>query len=952
MIINFVLTMKRLISYIGVLALLLLGGCQAEDFEEGWKPLAEDEVRLTFVVDSPVRVDVATRAGEASTESTPTVETLNLIILDKNNESSPFKRIKFSKDLFQVSESGISCITVKKRELASGLWLLFANADKILDDIMENAVNSIDAQVLLNYKGSQYDESADMNGFAKVSMMYAIHENLEMVDLDNPDDIQTLSEEPFHLCKPYAKVTIEQQLKQNNFLLTGFKLNKFSKYGSLYYTGDDKYYDDDDDLVTTQNFITSPLSASTLDKNGNTIHHASTNKSSGNGDQLAQYTYPLDNLIGTSRSEESMMIIRGHFEQVSEESDDATFDVNDVCYYAIRLPRLSANHHYRAIIEEATARGYNSPEEAMRYPGGLSVKFEDQRDLISNIVTNGRQVLAVNDTIIVSASETSATINIKTRMQEDDTNYKGKIKINRKSGSWATAGEYQDKDGDRDSKEKESDNGLATHYGEVTLTFLKNGGSEREAVFEISLDNTDLKREVVLIQSAPEDASINTIFDISLQIFEGNTLKAIISDYATFVREKNQTGGAGNLYGITAAENGERIRNHGLHMPMPNHDSGGGNVKYVYTVALKPDISGEAVISSEISPKVVRNSNTWTFTFEDGDDWTYKVYPDAFAFTLESGATFTLDMYHTGFFHSYNNEWYYYEVFTDNAGLHWLDRNLQAKSGGMSVRASNGEYLPSSIWPVNNLAGGDYLSPVGLDEERIPAGWRLPVFPEFQRIYAEGNFSTDIMATSGRVQYYAPSYKFTALEGTTRKTIRAYFPQNMQMVNNVLNGESQAGYYITKTPAGATDWYVLVQFLGLNSTSQNKNMGICRASARCVSGESTATTEKTYTCMVKGYTHVFIYYQNSNGTRSYLNKAWPGEQIAVYEDINRYHRFEYSTYANYNADRFMVVFNKVDDNGNVISTTGTGEGNRTGMTFRNNQYFDGSGISPVWKESL
>ena len=90
-------------------------------------------------------------------------------------------------------------------------------------------------------------------------------------------------------------------------------------------------------------------------------------------------------------------------------------------------------------------------------------------------------------------------------------------------------------------------------------------------------------------------------------------------------------------------------------------------------------------------------------------------------------------------------------------------------------------------------------------------------------------------------------------------------------------------------------------------------------SVRCVYNSRVVEEVHTIEFYVKGYTHVFLYNENEDGSRTYLN-SWPGEMISIDDDtaLNMYHTFTYESMTEYK--NVKVVFNIVDNDLNVKET--------------------------------
>ncbi|MDE6810788.1 MAG: hypothetical protein K2J15_00385, partial [Muribaculaceae bacterium] len=255
----------------------------------------------------------------------------------------------------------------------------------------------------------------------------------------------------------------------------------------------------------------------------------------------------------------------------------------------------------------------------------------------------------------------------------------------------------------------------------------------------------------------------------------------------------------------------------------------------------------------------------------------------------------------------------------DDKKLWWLDRNIGATSAGMGVYGDN---VLEGSWPiVGNKSMGIYrgINASQADNKKIlecPEGWEIPSYAQIRSLTTLSNFTITRRANSGNnIAYFAPAYSYQIKEDGASRRISSYFPQGRLKEGEVIRGEAKSGYYLTTTAANEAEWYQVMQFIGLNTTSQNVNLSKRAVSVRCCAGTYNPSTEATtYTCSVQGYTHVFLYYLNDDGSKTYLT-TWPGEQVAVYSDVNRYHPFSLTTTVDYPTDRLYVIFNKMYSSG-------------------------------------
>lgn len=366
------------------------------------------------------------------------------------------------------------------------------------------------------------------------------------------------------------------------------------------------------------------------------------------------------------------------------------------------------------------------------------------------------------------------------------------------------------------------------------------------------------------------------------------------------------------------------------------------------------------------------NGQSFTFTNKlmdmqkpDGSIVTdaYRYGKDAFRIVLTNNntkrtTTLSYDLYHTGVFdyddgkgtHQTGGKndqgWYYYEVI-HMGNNYWLDRNLGAKSSGYYMQDGNGKsLLGNGDWPLsNNSAGGLYCvagtptnNEPNIYDDICPKGFRIPYMSEFNALVADPKFRNEYVVNTG-VNYWSSHY--LSDKGTV------YFPKNrMYYDDSQAAGDANAGYYWTRTAAlGASGsergyWLQFMKFSGSNASAgryrifqgsdpNNRRNGM---SVRCVYASRVVETSYNIEFYVKGYTHVLLYNDEGNGKRTFLN-SWPGDMIAIYDpnSLAMYHTFAYSSVTEYN--NLKVVFNIVDNQGNVTESYPTDYATNGGLPF-------------------
>lgn len=450
-----------------------------------------------------------------------------------------------------------------------------------------------------------------------------------------------------------------------------------------------------------------------------------------------------------------------------------------------------------------------------------------------------------------------------------------------------------------------------------------------------------------------------------------------------------------NVYGINPEAMGGKVRTEGFHAPMsdfqqfvytftvPQGDSNNGYKGCKWHIELAPGYEDKLLFwTGEDSPandgKPLSefdyrmdhdmDDQPFTFTFtnsvlklqNDGnitkDAYRYGEKAFRIVVTHPNGTkeTYAYDLYHTGVFNyddgtsEYRTDgqtdpgWYYYEVILMGRN-YWLDRNLGAKSSAYYSKdtslgnndAAGGLYSIANT-PTNgevNIISGEEL------EKIAPKGFRVPYMSEFQALTTDSRFRQEFVYGTGGGYWDARYETGNPDQGTV------YFPKNGMWYGSKAAGTGDTGYYWTQTAAlGASGeergyWLQNMQLSGSNASAnryriyQNGTQNPTGMSVRCVYNSRVVETSHHYECYVKGYTHVFLYYEDAEGGRTYLN-TWPGEMISIY-DINAlsmYHTFTYESVTDY--PELKVVFNLVANNRKVIETYPDDYDTRGGLTLK------------------
>ena len=520
-----------------------------------------------------------------------------------------------------------------------------------------------------------------------------------------------------------------------------------------------------------------------------------------------------------------------------------------------------------------------------------------------------------------------------------------------------------------------------------------NSGERREA--RVGISCRGVLTYVTVIHQPPFSA--DKFGSVSLKVKEykrdpvdwtiESTTTSQAYDYWDFIRSDESS--ATHVYGISTEAMGGKVRTEGFHAPMSDFQ------QFVYTFTLPVDdnyagCSWQVEVDEDYKDKLLfwngdastpgegstslrpigtgMTGQSFTFTndlldLQEGGDITedaYRYGKKAFRIVVTRDGveeTYAYDLYHTGVFNyddgtsEYRTDgrtdpgWYYYEVILMGRN-YWLDRNLGAKSSAY--------YSKDTSLGNDDAAGGLYRiaeAPVGGEvniisgeelEKIAPKGFRVPYMSEFQALTTDSRFRQEFVYGTGGGYWDARYETGNPDQGTV------YFPKNGMWYGGAAAGTGDTGYYWTQTAAlGASGeergyWLQDMQLSGSNASAnryriyQNGTQNPTGMSVRCVYNSRVVETLHRYECYVKGYTHVFLYYEDAEGGRTYLN-TWPGEMISIYDTnaLLMYHTFAYESVTDY--PELKVVFNLVDNDGTVTETYPKDYATRGGLTLTENQ---------------
>lgn len=643
---------------------------------------------------------------------------------------------------------------------------------------------------------------------------------------------------------------------------------------------------------------------------------------------------------------------------------------------------LLPNHHYEVTITKVNGKGYDSADEAAKHdPSGIEAEIYDHQPTVYNMITDGSQELGVSDTIEIGAqADTTAEFSIKyypgtptdltveidnasTSWLELDNNGKPTATTMLDDGKeTGTLYTYR-------AKTKIQNLSGDDRYGHILVSA---GGLSRVVV--VKQVEEFLNDQFGTISLTVKEYTRDDDWDVT-----STTELGTYKNYWDFIRGRDD---GNPLYGINPENMGGKIRTEGFHAPMsdflqfvytftlPNETSSSAYSDVSWRVELaegyedkllfwngpsSPEGSGVTINTNPTFLKGDRlEGQSFTFTnslLEMQKPGTgiitdaYRYGKDAFRIVLTNNntkrtTTLSYDLYHTGVFNYDDGKgtrqtggkndqgWYYYEVI-QMGNNYWLDRNLGAKSSGYYMQDGDGNsLLGNGDWPLsNNSAGGLYSiadAPTGTEPNIIddicPKGFRIPYMSEYNALVADPKFHNEYIVNTGG-DYWCSYYESD--KGTV------YFPKNRMYYGGQAAGDANAGYYWTRTAAlGASGsergyWLQFMKFSGSNASAGRYRIWQDESSpngmsVRCVYASRVVERSYNIEFYVKGYTHVFLYNDEGNGKRTFLN-SWPGDMIAIYDDssLDMYHTFAYSSVTEYN--NLKVVFNIVDNSGKVTS---------------------------------
>lgn len=941
-----------------------------------------EAVTLSFNISVPAETEVAvTRATNENQ-----VDNLTLLVFSDNSKDGVLQQVctsydnageEFNKGTMSDGADGTHkkfTVTLEASKEEKAIYIL-ANAGSLLfGDASSIAIGS-----------TTLDDLRQIETSITSSSSHFIMSGCKVLPIPHAD----LMTQDFPIYRSHAKVTVNVAEKlKGKFTLQGFYLCNAQKDASVVayplYDGQlsSTLPEATDDPVEGE--ITDLSDFESQNLKTDTQYPAPTQNKVADNRQNTQ----LFLLVKGEYTEEGQSVT--YYYHADFKTEDDPLDVRPNHHYKVTITDVDRIGYYDSLegLKGAIAGAENA-----------TVNIEDVYPESRNMASDGVTEVGVErDTLYITGTEAGASVEFKVTVspsiQTDEANIN--ILWDTDQAPWLKALTVGS---EIDTKEYEYENYNDRKYSVTTCklqtAIANNSGERREA--RVGISCRGVLTYVTVIQQPPFSADKFGSVSLTVKEYERDpdTWKVTETkdrgtypNYWEFIRSDESS--STRVYGISTEAMGGKVRTEGFHAPMSDFQ------QFVYTFTL-PDggeyagCSWRVKVDEDYADKLLfwngsestpgggstslrpsgsdMTGQTFTFTndllaLQEGGDIkkdAYRYGEKAFRIVVThpdgTKETYAYDLYHTGVFNyddgtsEYRTDgrtdpgWYYYEVILMGRN-YWLDRNLGAKSSAY--------YSKDTSLGNDDAAGGLYRiaeAPVGGEvniisgkelEKIAPKGFRVPYMSEFQALTTDSRFRQEFVYGTGGGYWDARYETGNPDQGTV------YFPKNEMWYGGAAAGTGDTGYYWTQTAAlGASGdergyWLQDMQLSGSNASAnryrifQTGDQNPTGMSVRCVYNSRVVETLHRYECYVKGYTHVFLYYEDAEGGRTYLN-TWPGEMISIYDTnaLLMYHTFAYESVTDYGE--LKVVFNLVDNDGTVTETYPDDYATQGGLTLTENQ---------------
>ena len=487
------------------------------------------------------------------------------------------------------------------------------------------------------------------------------------------------------LLRQFAKASVTKDSKLTNFEITGFKLIKTAKRGTI---ATNSYTD-----------VSLPSSVDSTDEKDYSMG------------EHPFYETPAD---------KAYMIIKAKYNGGPDTYYKVAF-LNNGTSAPMALLR---NHHYQVKVTAVNHEGWATEDEAIKNlsENRLSVEVVDDNPLIVNMIACKDYELGVCGKQTVKGNAEEATITFVTTKPKDS-EYNALSVVS--NDSWITVPD---------------DNILQTSYIELPTTAGDSKLSSTGRLYTIKLTlsknyESDAHTGIVTITSG--DLSLNVAITqkgydfrtdpnriVQIRDLENKSSDLNQDDYFSWMDSKQ-------LQGIRPEENQGRVRNDGLHFFV------GKNQVYYLIPKLQGDLP-PTYDASRVNVEDITDdgNNFYKVTLATADNYERWISSEGVTIISITNAitkiTVSYPVYHVGLFAQLTGKaatdyqlgkskasgWYYYEMVDVEAGgkiYHMLDRNLGA--------TNNGYYSPSTTALKDNIGaiGGYFKISESDNSDQYPA---------------------------------------------------------------------------------------------------------------------------------------------------------------------------------------------------------------------------------------
>ncbi|MCH5242418.1 MAG: hypothetical protein J1F67_08330 [Muribaculaceae bacterium] len=762
------------------------------------------------------------------------------------------------------------------------------------------------------------------------------------------------------LTRAAGKVTVTNQTSDGKFKLTGFHIygtaiDCFVSAGEIgkIRVGNKTSNDEDKGFINGEN---TPFTSA--------------------GYAMPSFTYKL--VDGKDPVIYTYIVIEGTFENVKSYYALPLYSQSQDIYYDIK-----PNHWYDLILEEVNHKGQPTRDEAVKNPCDYVIyDIHEHTSNILSMASDGIHELGVTHDIELQSVEDNLgkdfnvysntfTVKIYSAKIEEQLDFND-VKLEIISGSdWMDLDKINKEELEPEDSLSDEDKAL---FG-IQYKFTVSNKFERytSQTGTIKVTWKGLEREI--------NVSYNPSFQMdkacraTLFIYDDSDLtnpKYTIEKYWAFLQGENDNW---TLFGVGSSDMAEnKVRNQGFHFPMPyGNEVPVKTWTYKYEINfedLQAQLNGETIngITATISGNdyftggnLVWDYNNDNLTghlkLEKSTPNNYEYVTGKIVFNVSYGSSssraFTLNLYHTGFFHhdagfDYDNEhilsymkekeFYYYEVVPlekDSEGnqLYWLDRNIGAKSNKMFVEDGSisglGKSTAKGLYlKICKYVEGAYKDPYVINDV-CPPGYHIPGSSEWNTVRLSANFQANQETDENNVSYSA-----TYFQSSVGKV---YFPRakyfhsdNNENISwheeKAEMGDGSTGYYWTATPAPGMEklemgkWLRALYVNGANTTYMNTDVVTNKLNVRCVAGASIIPQDNHYISInVHNVTHVYLF-DKVSGNALY---SFPGKAVGTEASSQRWQNFSCTTSAN--VDNIGMIFVKESIDGGITIFTKDGD---------------------------